>query len=148
MSIAPWPVADADTQAYWDAVAERRFVIQRCSACKRYQYYPRSVCTSCSSLELELVSGSGRGTVYSSTVSRRAAHPDMVDRVPYVVALVDLVEGPRMLANLVGQSPEQVQIGAEVMVTFIEVADGVLLPAFEIVGDQPAEVAREGSNDV
>jgi hypothetical protein len=148
MSVLPWPVADADTQDYWDAIAERRFLIQRCRSCRRYQYYPRSVCTACTSTDLELVASQGRGTIYSYTVSRRAAHPDMAERVPYVVALIDLAEGPRMLANLVGVDPENVTIGADVAVTFLQAAEGILLPAFEIVASQPAQNSNQEETDV
>lgn len=143
---APWPIADADTQQYWDAVAERRFVIQQCKTCTRYQYYPRSVCTSCSSLDLEFVPASGRGTIYSYTVSRRPAHPDLADRVPYVVGLVDLAEGPRMLVNIVASGPEDVRIGAEATVTFLEMADGVVLPAFEVAGSPRTAMNEEEKN--
>lgn len=134
------PVPDTDTVAFWDGITDNRLLLQRCCSCGEHQYYPRSICIHCSSSALELVESSGRGSVYSFTVSRRAAYVELDERVPYVVALVDLDEGPRILANMVGMALHTVQIGQRVRVTFEEIA-GRKLPAFE-----PEEEAGDSSS--
>lgn len=73
---------------------------------------------------------SGRGTVYSFYVAHRPAHPAFRDRVPYVVALVDLEEGPRMMTNIVDCPPEDVHIGMPVEVVFRDVTEDITLPCF------------------
>lgn len=129
-SPSPWPIRDADTDPFWEGVERGQLLLQRCGRCGRHQYYPRAVCSHCSADDLAWVPTEGRGTLYSFTVSRRAPYPQFADRVPYVVGLVDLDEGPRMLANVVGTEPEELAIGDPMTVAFIEVDDGVVLPAF------------------
>lgn len=131
----PWPVRDADTEHFWDGIDRGELLLQRCQHCQRRQYYPRAVCRFCSSDRLDWVESDGRGTVYSFTVSRRAPYPEFTDRLPLIVALVDLDDGPRMLANIVGVDPEELSIGDAVGVTFIEVDDGIVLPAFGPASD-------------
>jgi uncharacterized OB-fold protein len=86
---------------------------------------------------------SGDGTVYTYTVVRHPTHFAFADKVPYVLAIVELAEGPRLVTALVGAAPEEVRVGQPVRVVFREVADGVTLPYFETAADQPA--AESGS---
>lgn len=130
MSNLPWPIPDADTREYWDAITNETFTVQQCLECSTFQYYPRAICTTCSSTNLKMMPSSGTGTLYSYTVSRRAAHPIMADRVPYAVGLIDLDEGPRMLANIVTDDPESLTIGASMSIAFLKVDEGMRLPAF------------------
>lgn len=91
-------------------LAQGRFEIQRCEGCVRHVFYPRVVCPHCGSERLRWVAASGAGTVYSTTVVRRRA----ADGGDYNVALIDLKEGPRMMARVVGIEPENVKIGMKV----------------------------------
>ena len=84
--------------------------------------------------ELQWKRASGNGYIYSFTVVRRAVAPVFGERLPLIVVLVDLVEGPRMLSNLVESTPEDVQIGDAVQVAFTQVDDGVVLPMFKPIG--------------
>jgi uncharacterized OB-fold protein len=126
------PIIDADSAPFWEAVAERRLTAQRCETCRRLVFHPRAICPHCHSLELTWQTLSGRGTVYSFTVSRRAPSAEFEPLVPYVVALIDLDEGCRMLSNIVGADAHAVRCGARVSVRFENVSDGQLLPVFEL----------------
>jgi hypothetical protein len=98
------------SQIYQESLARGEFKIQRCAGCGKYNFYPRSVCKYCGGVELQWAAVSGRATVYSTSVVRQRpeAGPD------YNIALVDLVEGARMLTRVVGIAPEVVRIGMPV----------------------------------
>jgi len=108
-----FPVPDAVTQPFWDGVAEGVLRLQWCATCGRHVFYPRAVCPQCMSDDLEWVEASGAGAVHSFTVVHRAP-PDYRDDVPYVVALVDLDEGVRMMTRLVDVEPAAVSVGMPV----------------------------------
>ena len=107
----PAPIPDADSAPYWSAAHDGRLVVQRCTAVRRPQLYPRDRCLVCRG-PVEWVEASGRGTVYSFTVIRQNYARPFRDWIPYVVALVDLEEGPRVMTNIVGCEPDAVRIGA------------------------------------
>lgn len=111
----PLPEADPETAPFWEAIGSGRFQIQRCQACGRHVFYPRLVCPHCGGGPLEWVPASGRASVHSYTVVHRAP-PAFAGDVPYVVALVDLEEGPRMMTRLLGIEPGDVEIGMPVRV--------------------------------
>ena len=114
----PLPVANAETRPYWDAAANHQLLIQRCADCGHLQFYPRLICSHCSSRAVEWHAASGRGTVKSFTIIRRAVSAAFEADVPYVVALVLLEEGPTMMSNIVECDAERVHIGMAVSVTF------------------------------
>jgi uncharacterized OB-fold protein len=119
---------------YWDALREHRLVLQRCTACERFQHYPRSVCVSCMGDALEFVESRGRGTVYTFTVIHRAPLQELRPLAPYTLSLVDLDEGVRVMSNVAGD-PASVRIGLPVVVDFADVTDAVTLPIFRPVTD-------------
>ena len=133
----PLPVADSDSAPFWAALREGRLELQRCGGCGRYVFYPRALCSHCHSDALEWVPASGTGTVYSYTVARRPAGPAFAADVPYVLVLVDLDEGVRMLTRLLTADVDSVRIGARVVVDFEVVTDEVTLPAFRLA-DEPS----------
>lgn len=92
--------ADPTTQPFWDACRERRFVIQRCAECGHHQFYPRPLCLKCESPRVGWVEAKGTGTVYSITTVRVPVIDDLAP--PYLLAIVELDEGPRYLANIEG----------------------------------------------
>lgn len=114
----PEPIRNADSQHYWDEMQQGRLVLQTCKACGNISFMPRHMCPSCWSPERDWTQASGRGTVHSYTIVRRASSPAFADRLPYVVALIDLEEGPRMPAALVGDGALEVAIGDAVSLTF------------------------------
>ena len=109
----------------WD---RRQLMIQRCASCGHHQYYPRPVCLACESANLELVEVAGRGRVYSFTVVHRAVSPRFDP--PYIVALVDLEEGPRLLTHLVAIDPDEARCDAPVRLAWLEDPE-MPLPVFE-----------------
>jgi uncharacterized OB-fold protein len=125
------PAPDEVSRFHWDAAAAGRLEVQRCGECGRHQYPPTIGCVACGSGDLPAAEVSGRGTVYSFTVSHRAYEPGFVDDVPYVVALVTLEEDEhtRMLTNIVGAEPADIEIGMPVEVTFEPLGD-FALPQF------------------
>lgn len=126
----PAPIPDAETEPYWQAANEGRLTVQRCTVCGKSQLYPRWRCLRCRG-QVEWVDASGGGTVYSFTVIRQNFSRSFRHLIPYVVALVDLDEGPRLMTNLVGVEPDDVEIGMRVRVRFEQVSDGASVPLFE-----------------
>jgi len=91
---------------------------------------PRHLCPECWSDQLEWVESKGMGTVHSFTVIHRAPISAFAARTPYVVALIELDEGPRMMANVIGDDALSVRIGDRVGVTFEDRGDGAMIPQF------------------
>lgn len=131
----PLPKPDRDSEYYWAAASRHELVIQQCDACGEYRFYPRMVCPSCMSTDFQWRQSSGRGVVYSFTVIHRPPTPAFKDEVPYVLALIDLSEGVRMMTNVIGCDPATVKIGMPVKVTFEDVSQDLSLPKFLPLGD-------------
>ena len=129
MSAAHLPSPDAETQPYWDAAKEGRLLIKRCRTCTRPHAYPRPFCPHCWSEDVEWEEASGAATLYTYSIVRRNDLPPFNERVPYVAAVVDLAEGPRMLTNLVDCDLDDVRIGMPLEVTFRDDGD-FALPVF------------------
>lgn len=124
------PVTDPDslTEPWWQATRDERLLVQRCAACGNHQHYPRALCTSCASTDLDYAPTTGRGEVHSFTVVHRPPSPAF--EPPYVVALVRIEEGPMLLTNLVGCDPDEVQCDMPVKVVWEPLPDGRNLPLF------------------
>lgn len=129
----PLPKPDKDSEVYWEAARRHELVLQQCRACERFRFYPRLVCPQCLSDQFEWRRASGRGVVYSFTVIHRPPFPAFRDRVPYVLALIDLEEGVRMMSNVIGCEPNEVRIGMPVEATFDDVTEEITLPKFKPV---------------
>lgn len=126
------PVPDAESGPYWQAAHAGELWLRTCEGCRQPFHYPRARCPSCWSPAVSWQTASGRGTIHTYTVVRQNGARPFRDRVPYVVVLVDLDEGPRMLATLENAAPEAVTIGARVRVAFRHETDDVVLPVFEL----------------
>jgi uncharacterized OB-fold protein len=130
---SPDPLISLETAPFWEATTRGELLIGRCTACASYIWYPRSICPFCMSSRTELVPARGGGHVHSFTVTRRGAGPYR-ECTPYVLAYVELDEGPRMLTNIVGAPPEEVAIGARVEVVFEPTDKEWSLPRFALAG--------------
>lgn len=128
----PRPVIDPGTEPFWSAAKQHRLSIPRCKACNQHHFYPRELCPHCHSDELEWTDASGRGEIYSYTIARKPAGPAFAADVPYVVAMIALDEGPRMLTNIITADVDSVRIGDRVRVKFDDVAADLTLPKFVI----------------
>lgn len=126
----PVPVANADSLTYWNAAREDRLVIRKCKGCGELHFMPRHLCPHCWSDQLEWVDAKGTGSIHSFTIVRRASDPAFASLVPYVVALVDLDEGPRMMANILGPDALSAAIGDRVQVGFQARGDDAKVPQF------------------
>ena len=124
------PTPDFETQPYWDAARDGKLMIRRCRACGDAYFYPRSFCPKCWSEDVEWEEASGRATLYTWSVVHRNDLPPFPDRVPYVAAIVDLDEGPRMMTNVEGCSFEDLRIGMALQVDFRVDSDEVTVPVF------------------
>jgi uncharacterized OB-fold protein len=116
---------------YWQGCRERELRLQKCNACQRLQFYPRIMCSHCQRQSLGWIVATGRGEVASFTVVRRGvseAYP-----TPYIVALIDLEEGLRMMSHVVGIDPESVAVGDLVKVEFEDWSDEITMPVFRVV---------------
>ena len=102
---------------FWEAADAGRLVLPRCRSCATFIWYPRAFCPACHTSGVEWVPASGRGTVYSFTVSQRGMGP-WAEHAPYVIAYVELEDGPRVLTNIVGADPDEVRIGDAVTAVF------------------------------
>jgi len=127
----PIPMADGDSQPFWEGVAQHKLLIQRCGACQQFVFYPRLLCPHCFSDALSWVEAQGTGMIYSYTVVHRAFGP-FAGQVPFVVALIELSEGVRMMTRITGDEPAAVRIGAPVRVTFVQADEDVTLPYFQL----------------
>ncbi len=131
----PFPESlSAEAAHFFAAAAEGRLELQRCSACGKAWFFPRPACVACGAERFVWFAASGRGRVHSYSIVHRAPSPEFGARVPYVVALVDLEEGARMMANVVGQGALEVAIGDAVEVTFEARGEGRRLPQFQRAG--------------
>ncbi|HVH07538.1 MAG TPA: Zn-ribbon domain-containing OB-fold protein [Myxococcota bacterium] len=128
--VHPAPAADNETRPYWEGAARGELVLQRCTRCGSVQHRPRALCIACLAPGVEHFVASGRGTVYSFTVTHQNQAPGFREAVPYVLAYVDLAEGPRLLTNVVGCAPAEVRVGLPVRVEFAKTDGEFPVPVF------------------
>jgi uncharacterized OB-fold protein len=126
----PLPRIDEESRGYWEALARHELYFQRCRDCGEQRFYPRALCPACLSSAIEWVRATGRGTVYSFTVTYQNQAPGFREELPYVLAVVELEEGPRLTTNIVGSPPGEVRIGMPVEVVFEDVAPEITLAKF------------------
>jgi len=119
----PAPQPNPETKAFWDGAAQGRLLIKKCLACSQVHYYPRAICPFCGSDRTEWQQASGRGSIYSWSVMRRA-------EVPYAIAYVTLEEGVTMMTNIVDCDLDGIRIGQRVRVVFKPTEGGPPVPAF------------------
>jgi uncharacterized protein len=126
----PIPRPSPESIPYWQAAREHRLELPRCNACGQYWFPPSQSCPHCLAADFAWTAVSGVGKVFSFVTYHRVYHPAFAQDVPYVVALVELAEGPRLLTNIVGVPPEAVTCDMAVKVVFDDVEDGVAVPKF------------------
>ena len=126
---SPAPAPNAETAPFWDATARGVMLLQRCNSCGSTIWYPRWLCPICGSTDTSWYEASGRGSIYSFTVVRRGDGPYR-EVGPYVLAYVELEEGPRIVTNVLTDDPDAVRVGQAVTVTFTDTGEGTALPRF------------------
>ncbi|MBI1844130.1 MAG: Zn-ribbon domain-containing OB-fold protein [Actinobacteria bacterium] len=123
------PPINPDSKPFWDATAEDRLLLPRCDRCSTVIWYPREFCPACGSLDVSWFEASGRGSVYSFSIVRKGENM-YTAAAPYVLAYVELEEGPRIMTNIVDCEVEEVAIGQAVSVVFHDTGQGQKLPRF------------------
>ncbi len=126
----PVPIPSPESAPFWQAAKEHRLLIPRCNACKKFWFPPSQLCPHCLSADTGWEAVSGRGRIYSFVVFHRVYHPAFAGEVPYVVAIVELEEGPRMLTNIVGMPVDQVRCNMPVTIVFDDVSSELSVPKF------------------
>ena len=126
----PLPRIDEESRGWWEALARHELYLQRCRDCGTPRLPPRAVCPACLSSAVEWARASGRATVHTFTVTHQNQAPGFREELPYVLAVVELAEGPRIMTNVVGCPPDTVRIGMPLEVVFDDVAPGITLPKF------------------
>ncbi|MCC7045459.1 MAG: Zn-ribbon domain-containing OB-fold protein [Alphaproteobacteria bacterium] len=128
----PVPVPDPVTKPFWDGLRARELRIQKCANCAGAVFYPRVLCPACGSRSLSWMVASGKGKVYAFTIAHRGVPSAFKASSPYVVALVDLDEGARIMTNLVDvePTPAAVKIGMAVLAVFDDVSESTTLLKF------------------
>ncbi|MBV8950044.1 MAG: Zn-ribbon domain-containing OB-fold protein [Actinobacteria bacterium] len=129
VALRPRPTVTALTEPFWAGTRAGELRVQRCSDCGRLRWTPLSACPSCWSERARWVPMSGRATVHTFTVVHRAMDPRAFS-APYVLAVVELDEGPHMLTNLVDVDPDEVRVGMPVIVRFERVDDEITVYPF------------------
>lgn len=121
-----------DAAEFWRGCEANELRVQRCAKCGAWQFYPRYLCSTCGSLDVPFQKASGRATLWSFSVVERS-FGEFADRVPYVVALVRLEEGPVMMTNIVGCDPRSLVLDSPLVVGF-ETRLGRTVPVFTPAG--------------
>jgi Predicted nucleic-acid-binding protein containing a Zn-ribbon len=127
------PTPDTDTDSYWAAAREGKLLIARCADCSRAHHYPRPFCPHCWSGAVTAEEASGQATLYTySTVFMNDLAP-FAERLPYVAAVVELAEGPRVMTNVVGCAPEDLRIGMKLRAVPFPLTDELTATVFRPV---------------
>jgi uncharacterized OB-fold protein len=129
----PLPIITDENREYWEYIKKHELRMQKCGQCEWIRFPVSILCPKCHSMETEWVKLSGRGVIYSYVIYRMAYHPAYQDDIPYVVAIIQLEEGPRMESNITGSKVEDVRIDLPVEVLFEDVTDTITLPKFKLV---------------
>jgi uncharacterized OB-fold protein len=125
----PLPLPDDDSRPFYDGAAQGKLMLMRCAACGTPRIPSRQHCDECLSPDNQWFEASGRGTVRTFGVMHQRYHPGFADELPYVVAIIELDEGPRMPANIVDAPSSDVHVGMPVVVAWEKHAD-VTIPRF------------------
>ena len=126
----PLPQIDEENRPWWEAAQRHELYIQKCRDCGDLRFHPRALCTSCMSSNTDWVKCSGKGKIYTFTVTNQNGSAGFRDSLPYILAWVELDEGVRMLTNIVECPPAQVKIDQRVEVVFDDVTPEVTLVKF------------------
>jgi hypothetical protein len=121
-----------DTEFFWSGLREQKLLIQRCARCGALRNPPRPMCPKCNALEWDTLESCGRGSVHSYVMPHHPKLPFF--EYPYVVVLVDLAEGVRLVSNLCGVAPAEIRTGMPVEVFFQTFDGGLVLHQFRPAG--------------
>jgi uncharacterized OB-fold protein len=126
----PLPRPTPISAGFWEAAARGELVFQRCADCRTWRHYPQPMCASCRSPRWSWERSRGHGRIHSYVIAHRAFDPFWADKVPYVIATVELDEGVRMVDDMLELRPDEARIDLPVEVWFHDTGEGIALPKF------------------
>jgi len=131
----PQPITP-EAKPYWEGLREQKLMLPRCRACRRAFFYPRVVCPHCHASDIEWFQASGRGKLHSFEIAYQSFNKAFKVKPPFVLAMIELEEGPRMMSNLIGIEPDPKKIRCDmpVEVVFEKQTDEITLPLFRLAG--------------
>ena len=129
----PIPVPQGESDEYWNKAKEGELWLRNCNSCGNPYFYPRDISPCCFSKDTSWIKASGKASLYTYAIVHRAPHPGFAQDAPFVVAIVELEEGPHMPTNIVidDPTPENLQIGMPLEVTFVDISEKIALPKFK-----------------
>ncbi len=127
----PVPKPTPETKPFWDAAKQRKLIIQRCTDCQQRYFYPRPFCPRCLSSNVEWTPVSGRGRLHTFVINHRPPRNHPVP-APFIIGIVELEEGPRLMTQIVGVEPDPALVRCDlpVEVVFEDITDEITLPKF------------------
>lgn len=126
----PLPQPAKWSKPFWEGARQHRLLLRKCNVCGKIDHPPYMFCSNCMSEDHHWIEASGKGKLYTFTSTVFAAPLPFLADLPYIVAMVDLEEGARMLSNIVESEPGELEIGMEVEVVFEDVTENTSLPKF------------------
>lgn len=121
------------SKPFWEGAKKHKLLLKKCKNCGHIDHPPYLFCTECMHEECEWVEASGKAKIYTLTTTMLGAPVPFWNDMPYTIAMVDLVEGPRMLTQIVEANPKDIKIGMEVEVVFDDITEEITLPKFRPV---------------
>ena len=125
------PIPDADSKPFWEGCREHKLRFQKCPSCGEVRWPPSILCPQCHERDTEWIEASGKGVLYTFTVYHQVFHPAFKGKTPYVVAIVELEEGPMIFSNIVGASPDSLACDMPLEVVWDDVTEDCSLPKFQ-----------------
>jgi uncharacterized OB-fold protein len=129
----PKPRPAPESLPYWQAAREHRLALPKCEDCQKFWFPPSRTCPHCLSANFSFQNVSGKGKIFSFVTFHRVYRPAFSNDVPYVVALIELDEGPRLLSNIMGVTHDQVKCEMRVEVVFDDYDEDISIPKFKLV---------------
>ena len=132
----PLPDTRGIGKQYWISGQTGKLSLPKCQACGKAHWYPRLYCPHCNSDKFEWINCSGNGVIHTFTVVRQSGHQYFKSKVPYVLAMVALEEGPLMMTNIIDCEIEAVAIDKPVKVVFEKLGEGISVPLFKLAAGE------------
>lgn len=126
----PLPYPTVESEPFWEGCKRHELLLPQCRGCSGYWFPPGATCPHCWGAEWDWRKASGRGRIHSFGVYNRVYHPGFEGEIPYVLAVIQLEEGPRLVSNVINESPEKLQCDQPVEVVFEDVTEDVTLYKF------------------
>ena len=124
------PDPDENSVEFWEGLKQGKLLLQVCGVCTQTNYPPMVMCSGCAGFDFEWREAEGGGVLYSYVVTHQPIHPSLVDYTPFLTALIELDEGPRVTSNIINIAPEQAEIGMRVKLELFQVNSEITLPLF------------------